>query len=346
MEQVLFKVGLVLVMLVIYFVTGRNKRQIDKIPDGMALMCPSPAYRYVMYALGVIVFVMLIIFSGLYIMDGAPEGAGFVWSLMAIGVVFLVIMLLCGNMAAKECVYFNYEIVQMEKVFRRPKSFRWQDVGKMKGRFENAISLYLLDGTKILTVRPCMVNYDFFCEVFKQECPQVVKGYYGQQRYENPQKCVMKYGTEYYFLSWMGIAIMFMYVAIIFSCGYDEFQRMISQSKPSEWYSLFFAPVCGVAGIICLFIISNTKVHYSQEKVTLKYPLRKKSEIYWMDLRKIKVVTGKKRGEIIWKKVWLYTAEKGYKLNVEFLTYGQDAFKDELLEMAERYNILFEEKSK
>ncbi len=346
MEQVLFKVVLILLMVAIYFVTGRNKRQIDKIPDGMALLCPSPAYRYVMYALGVIVFVMLIIFTGLYIMDGAPQGAGIILSFMTTGVVFFVMMLVCGNMAAKECVYFNYETVRMEKVFRKPKTFRWQDVGKMKGRFENVISLYLLDGTKILTVRNGMINYDFFCEVFKQECPQVVKGYYRQQRYEKPQKCIMKYGTEYYLLSWMGIAIMLMYLAIIFSGGYDSFRQMVLHSKPSEWYSLFFAPVCGVAGIICLLIISNTKVDYSREKIAMKYPLRRKNEIYWMNLRKIKVVTGKKRGEIIWKKLWLYTDEKAYKLNVEFLTYGQDGFKDELFEMVERYDILYVEESR
>lgn len=74
MEKLLFTLILVLAVGIIYLITGRNRRQINKIPEGMAILCQPPGKRYVVYALGVLAVVFVGIFSILYIMDGAPRG--------------------------------------------------------------------------------------------------------------------------------------------------------------------------------------------------------------------------------------------------------------------------------
>ena len=57
MEKLLFTLILVLTVGIIYLITGRNRRQINKIPEGMAILCQPPGKRYVVYALGVLAVV-------------------------------------------------------------------------------------------------------------------------------------------------------------------------------------------------------------------------------------------------------------------------------------------------
>ena len=42
MEKLLFTLILVLAVGIIYLITGRNRRQINKIPEGMAILCQPP----------------------------------------------------------------------------------------------------------------------------------------------------------------------------------------------------------------------------------------------------------------------------------------------------------------
>ena len=64
MEKLLFTLILVLAVGIIYLITGRNRRQINKIPEGMAILCQPPGKRYVVYALGVLAVVFVGIFPG------------------------------------------------------------------------------------------------------------------------------------------------------------------------------------------------------------------------------------------------------------------------------------------
>lgn len=55
MAQILFQLALAVTAGVIYLLTGRNRRQVEKVPEGMVLLCQPPQKRYVVYALGVVV---------------------------------------------------------------------------------------------------------------------------------------------------------------------------------------------------------------------------------------------------------------------------------------------------
>lgn len=179
MEQLWFTLALALLSWLISWLTGRNRRQMKKIPEGMGILCQPPGKRYVLYALGVMVVGIVAFFGALYIMDGAPESARPMWALcVAVALLTFVVCIVGGNWMAQECVYFGSERIQVNRAFREPKSIRWEEIGRIEGRFEHRITLYLLDGTKFLTVGEELVNYEGFCRVLKIKCPRQTRAYY------------------------------------------------------------------------------------------------------------------------------------------------------------------------
>ena len=265
---------------------------------------------------------------------------------MAMAVLTFVITTLGGNVMARDCVYFDGEKIQIEKAFREPRIFKWSDIKKIDGDIDNTVNLYLYDGTKILTLNSSLVNYDLFCKMLRMACPQRVAEYYQTRTYEKPQKCVLRYGGEYYILVALGILIMIMYLALLLSADDSHLLEEMLHSEPSEWFSVWFAPVCGVVSIIFLFILVNTSIRYTQEKMIIKYPLRKQRELYWRNIQKIEIIWEMRRGEEFWKKMRFYTAEKVYVFNLQLLTNGKDGFMTELFKMMKRYEIPYTEVKK
>jgi len=340
MYDLLFNLALILTVGVIFLITDRNKRQFSKIPDGMAILCQPPGQRYVLYALGVLVCVVVLFFSVLFIQDGAPKEARFMWGLcVAAALLTLFVCILGGNLIARDCVYFNGEKIQIEKAFRKSQTFTWNEIGRIDGDFDHTVSLYLLDDTKILTANSGMMNYQAFCHMIKLVCPRAVAEYYRLQDDEEPQKCVLRYGSEYYVLAVMGILVFIVYLALLIPGDAGKLFHDLSQGGPSEWFSLWFAPVCGTAGLIALFVFSNTKIQYSSEKMILKYPLRRKRELYWQNIRRLELVPTTESGEKHWKKLRLYTKDSVYRLDLNVLTHGKDGFMRVLFEMAAQYEI-------
>ena len=340
MEKLLFALALAFTAGMISRLTGRNRRQLEKVPEGMAILCQPPGKRYVLYALGVLVMAVVLFFGVLYLMDGAPEEARPMWSLcIAAAVLTLVVCIAGGSITAKECVYFDSEKLQINHAFRRPQVFRWNEIGTIRGSFDNAVTLYLLDGTKILTAGTGMLNYESFCAVLKQECPAGAAEYYRARTYEEPQKCVLRYGSEYYLLAVMGILMLLVYVAMLLSEGGDVFLQGLLHSDPSEWFSLWFAPVSGVVGIAALFIFCNTKIWYSMEGLTLKYPLRKKQELLWGQIQRIETVLERKQGRMTWKRLRFYTKEGVWQIDMSHMTYGKDGFMTQLMAAVRKYEI-------
>lgn len=342
MDRLLFTLALVLIAGIISLVTGRNKRQMKRILPGMSILCQPPGKRYMLYALGVMVLGIVGFFSVLFVMDGAPEEARGMWSLcVAMAVLLFAITIFGGNVMARECTYFNRERIQIEKAFRKPKSVAWEEIRRIDGGFDNKVNLYLADGTKVFTADISMVNYEVFCQMVKVQCPEAVKGYYQSQAYDRPQKRILRYGTEYYVLAVMEILMLLVYVAMIFSSAGDAFVQELfkHQSSFSEIFAVWFAPVCGVVSLIGLFVLCNTKIRYSEEKMTVKWPLRRKKNVYWRNIRRVEGVAGRVNGRIVWKKLRVYTENTVYKFNVGYLTYGKDDFIAELRKMTERYEI-------
>ena len=67
MEKLIFSLVLLLTTKIIYLITGRNRRQIARIPKGMAILCQPPGQRYVAYAVGVFQLLFVAFFLVLYI---------------------------------------------------------------------------------------------------------------------------------------------------------------------------------------------------------------------------------------------------------------------------------------
>ena len=342
MDKLIFTLALVLLAGIISLITGRNRRQIKRIPPGMSILCQPPGKRYMLYALGVMVLGVVGSFTVLFVMDGAPEKARGLWGLcVGMAVLVFVLTIFGGNVMASECTYFDWERIQIERAFRKPKTYAWEEIRRIDGGFDRKVNLYLADGTKVFTADISMVNYETFCQMVKVQCPEAVKGYYQSQTYDQPQKRILRYGSEYYVLAVMGILMLGMYVAVLLSSEGNIFlQELLKQrSSFSELFSVWFAPVYGVVSLIGLFVLCNTKIRYSEEKMTVKFPLRREKDVYWRTIRRIEGITGRVNGRKVWKKLRVYTEDTVYKFNVGYLTYGKDDFIAELQKMAERYEI-------
>lgn len=346
MEKLLFTLALVLTAGLISLLTGRNRRQFQKVPEGMGILCPPPGKRYMLYALGVLVMAVVLFFNVLYIMDGAPESARLMWGLcIAAAVLNFVVCIAGGSIMARECVYFDGEKIQVNHTFRKNQIYQWNEISIIKGSFDKEISLYLFDGTRVLTAGIGLMNYEIFRAVLKSKCPAAVAEYYRLQD-EHPQKCVLRYGAEYYLLAVMGILMLLVYLALLGSSVGDAFWERLLHSEPSEWFAFWFGPVSGVIGMIALFVFCNTKVKYSPEELVIKYPLRRTKEIPWRQIQQIEVVREKKEGKKFWKKLRLYTKDGVYKINLGLLTWGKDGFMTQLYNMIERYEIFCSESEK
>lgn len=339
MDRLTFTTILALTAGVIYLVTGRNRRQIDRIPDGMVILCRPPGRRYVLYALGVMTVALVLVFSVLYFLDGAPEDARPMWVLCAAAAVLILLLtILCGNLMARQCVYFSGEKIQIERPFQSPRTLRWDEIRRIGGSFDRAVSLHLADGTTVLTADAGMVNYELFCSVLKQKCPEKAAEYYRSQACDEPRSRVLRYGGEYYVLSVLGIAVLLLYLAVLFTASGDPLQEIL-QSEPSQWFSVWFAPVCGAASLILLFVICNTSVRYSEEGMVLKFPLRASRELFWRDIRRVEAVPAKRPDRGGWKGLRICTGDGVYRLDLEALSHGRDGFVTELFKMARKYQI-------
>ena len=60
MDRLLFALALVLTARSISLLTGRNRRQLQKVPEGMSILCQPPGKRYILYALGVVVMAVVL----------------------------------------------------------------------------------------------------------------------------------------------------------------------------------------------------------------------------------------------------------------------------------------------
>lgn len=335
MSRLIFTLILLLLTGVIYLLAGRNRRQLRRVPEGMALLCQPPGQRYVLYALGVLVVLLVLGFSALYFLDGAPEEARPMWLLcVVLAVLLLILTLVCGRVMAKRCAYFDMEKLILKRPFQKAQTFRWEDIRRIDGSFDRAVSLYSADGERILTADIGMVNYALFCKVLKKNCPERTAEYERAQSDDAPGGRVLRYGGEYYVLAVLGLLILLMYLASLVFTGGDLRQALRADS-PSQWFSLLFAPVCGAASAVLLFVLCNTAVRYSDEGLVLKFPLRAERELFWRDIRRFEAVPGRDG----WKKLRLYTSGGVYRLNLNALSHGRDGFMTELLSMAEKYQI-------
>lgn len=171
MSKLIMKLLFLVLAGIIYLLTGRNRRQTEKIPEGMEILCEPPGRRYLVYALGVFVFLGIMMISVLYIMDGAPKEARLMWGLcVALAIFILVITIWIGNIMAKDCVYFNADYIQINHPFREPRIVKWYEIRSVGGNYKNAIHLYSWDETKLLTAYVNMVNYERFCNLLRQKC--------------------------------------------------------------------------------------------------------------------------------------------------------------------------------
>ena len=138
----------------------------------------------------------------------------------------------------------------------------------------------------------------------------------------------------------MGIGILLIYMAtLVPAAAENSIIQQFLQGDFSQRFALLFAPVCGVISIVFLVVMLNTNIRYSQEKMTIKYPLHRKRELYWRNIQRIEMAAVEKTEKAEWMKLRLYTREGTYKISFKFLTHGKDEFLSMLFKMIQKYGI-------
>ncbi len=150
------------------------------------------------------------------------------------------ITILAGNMMARDCVYFDGEKIQIEKPFKKPQIYKWSEIRKIDDDIDNSLNLYLYDGKKVLALNSGLINYNQFLKMIKLVCPELLTDYYQTRSYEKPQKCVLRYGGEYYILVAVGFVITAMYLAILLS---GDSSGLLDEMLHADQSELYFAVV-------------------------------------------------------------------------------------------------------
>lgn len=111
MNKFLMKLMLLIIAGIIYLITGRNRRQKEKIPDGMDILCDPPEQRYLVYAMGIFVFLGVMVISVLYIRAGAPKEARMMWGLCVVMAVGILAVTIYGSFAVAVRLLTNLQIL-------------------------------------------------------------------------------------------------------------------------------------------------------------------------------------------------------------------------------------------
>ncbi len=159
--------GLFFLAFILYLIFGRNKREKKSVPVGMQLLAMSPMFRYVMYAMGVIMVLFGIFFTFMAI----------AWdSEIAMGIILLLIHAFTGGMfflagyAFYSChIFFDEEKLIIGKFFRSPDTLKWEEVGRADFK-KTRVLLYDIKGKKRAGASSGMVGYEKFRAIAKKKC--------------------------------------------------------------------------------------------------------------------------------------------------------------------------------
>ena len=122
--------------------------------------------------------------------------------------------------------------------------------------------------------------------------------------------------------------IFLLYVAILATGDVVALRDIFLESDPSKWFSIWFRASVRSGKLRCSVYIGEYQCAVTPGKsMVFKYPLRRKHEICWRNIKKAELSMLRKEGKAHWKELRVYTEEKRkvmYKINLGVLTYGKD----------------------
>lgn len=279
MKRLLFILILAAIALLLFLIGGKRERK--KIPAGMTILCQNPFLRYVLYALGV--FLFLFTEGACYIgyRLGGAKDAGIWFSVCAVlGALVPLLLFLCGYTIYARHIFFNEEKLLIGRVFRAPLRLSWREIGEM--RRTDRQSFVLLDrGGKIVVNAYCtMVNYALFLQTAERHC--------GAARIEEQQvergtdEKILKYSGEYVVLGVLCVAL-FALAALICISGGADVKTLLADGR-IPLFSRLFPFLSGLCGIGLLLVCRFRKVVCTSYEIRIHYLLRRPVVISWKEV--------------------------------------------------------------
>ena len=328
MERLIMYVILIGLALFIFLISGRNKRELKKIPEGMNIFTKNPMMRYIMYALGLFIFVFV---GGVgvlcYIMDGVEDAGIWFYICMALGILDPLICFLGGYLMYSSHIFFDDEKLLLGRPFRAPLRLTWYEIGEMKMKDRQSFVLYDRDGKPRVKAYIGMINYDIFLRTAQRHCrPHLAES---QQLERGEKENALKYGGEYYVMAVMGLLVFFMTLFLFLSSG--ESLYSLWTSSELNLFAKIFPIACGVGSIGLLIYCRSRKVVYSTYEIQMHYLLKRTVTIYWKEINAVEFHqkgSGVKKSYI----VHLQTSSGKYTLRSGGMRSGWDEFLPFLVE--------------
>ena len=328
MERLIMYIILLGLALFIFLISGRNKRELKKIPEGMYIFTKNPMMRYIMYALGLFIFVFV---GGggvrCYIMDGVEDAGIWFYICMALGILDPLICFLGGYLMYSSHIFFDDDKLLIGRPFHTPLRLTWYEIGEMRMKDRQSFVLYDRDGKPRVKAYIGMVNYDIFLRTAQRHCrPHLAEN---QQLERGEKENVLKYGGEYYVMAVMGLLVFFMAMLLFLSSG--ESFHSFWMSRELNLFAKIFPIACGVGSIGLLIYCRSRKVVYSTYEIQLHYLLKRTVTVHWKEINAVELRrkgSGAKKSYI----VHLHTASGKHTLRSSRMRSGWDEFLPFLVE--------------
>ena len=337
MERLIMYVILLGLALFIFLISGRNKRELKKIPEGMYIFTKNPMMRYIMYALGLLIFIFVGGAGALcYIMDGVEDAGIWFYFCMALGILDPLICFLGGYLMYSSHIFFDDEKLLLGRAFRTPSQLTWYEIGEIRIKDHQFFVLYDRDGKPRVKTYIGMVNYDLFLQTALRHCrPHLVEN---QQLERGEKENALKYGGEYYVMAVMGLLVFFMALFLFLSSGESFYSFWTSDGL--NLFAKIFPIACGIGSIGLLIYCRSRKVVYSAYEIQMHYLLKRTVTIYWKEINAVEFHRksgGAKKSYI----VHLETSSGKYTLHSSGMRNGWDEFLPFLGEVCRNNEIPF-----
>lgn len=151
----------------LYLICGRNKREKKSVPVGMQLLAMSPMFRYVMYAMGI----LMALFGGFCAFVATAWGEGAI-----IGIVLFLANVFTGGMFFlagyafySRHIFFDEEKMVIGRFLGQPDTLTWGEVGRAD--FKKArVLLYGKNGKRCVEASSGMAGYEQFRAIAERKC--------------------------------------------------------------------------------------------------------------------------------------------------------------------------------
>lgn len=313
------------------FCAGSEQKKYER--SGMYLVAQPRGKIIILPALGIFVAVIVGVFLGIAILDGAWEEAGDMMILCIGATVFLVFVCFFGAYCQqKRHILYDEERILVGKVFDSYEEICWSEFAEMKIKNQDFFQLYDRDGKRRVSVDANMEGYhDFYNVSLRHLKPEykaaLGEGSFYQEHYTVKNGCGQLHYRigEYYVFLVMSLLITGIFFYIVYSSG-ESTQDIINWMIEKEMFGVLIVPVFLIGSVVSLGYVSLQKISYDSDKILINRFPRKKVLLRWQEITRIEYSSS----ETGYRNIVLHTFDRSYTIKEIQFRRGFSEFLNEL----------------